>query len=82
MESSDPQCSACNGREPTDHCQCMALEGVRIYEYRRGYDTAIMDLSWQCGDCLNTYGPDVEYCPNKMLDSGVARRHREYGGTK
>ena len=28
-------------------------------------------LHWNCGDCGNMYGPDVEHCPNTNLDAAV-----------
>ena len=26
---------------------------------------------WNCGDCGNMYGPDVNHCPNTRLDAAI-----------
>lgn len=47
--------------------------------YRVGYADAVMDLSWTCGDCGNTYGPDVEHCPNRVLDRAMLNQGNKSG---
>lgn len=37
-------------------------------EYTRGYLDGLKAMSWQCGDCGNTYDNSVDRCPNVMLD--------------
>lgn len=29
---------------------------------------ALKGVVWHCGDCGNIYGPDIECCPNRILD--------------
>jgi len=31
----------------------------------------IDDITWQCGDCGNTYDLAVQYCPNNILDRAL-----------
>lgn len=47
--------------------------------YRTGYAAALRDQeeTWICGDCNNTYGPDVERCPNRILDSLALAKNNE-----
>lgn len=48
--------------------------------YRTGYAAALRyreDTTWICGDCNNTYGPDVERCPNRILDSLALAKNNE-----
>lgn len=37
-------------------------------DYVRGYNQAIRDMAWTCGDCGNTYDSQVDECPNELLD--------------
>lgn len=33
---------------------------------------------WQCGDCGNLYGSDVDFCPNTILDTlSLAKKNQE-----
>lgn len=41
--------------------------------YHHGYLQALLDTAWKCVDCGNTYQPDVEGCPNEMIDDAKAR---------
>ena len=47
--------------------------GSKNYElaFASGYLTAINDLSWTCDDCDNTYGPDIDNCPNVRLHDAI-----------
>lgn len=48
-------------------------------EYRTGYAAAFRyreDTTWVCGDCNNTYGSDVQQCPNRILDSLALTKNR------
>lgn len=33
------------------------------------------DLVWACSDCGNKYGPEVDSCPNRLLDTLGVRGH-------
>lgn len=51
---------------PLDECDyCRIISKAET----RGYSKAIDELSWECDDCGNEYGPDVDYCPNKLRES-------------
>jgi len=43
-----------------------------------GYYQAVVDTSWECGDCCNRYGPDVDNCPNDMMDRAALIRKNAY----
>lgn len=36
--------------------------------YKNGYLDAILEKTWECGDCGNTYESSVQNCPNTQLD--------------
>jgi uncharacterized OB-fold protein len=36
--------------------------------YSDGYLQGILAVSWECGDCGNTYQPSVTSCPNTFID--------------
>lgn len=36
------------------------------------------ELTWQCGDCGNTYEYSVRYCPNNLIDKlSVTKAHHD-----
>ena len=51
----------------------------RDLAYAEGYFQGVLDSSWQCHDCGNTYGPDVDECPNMVTDEAKAKlRHAQW----
>lgn len=48
----------------------MKKQQIDIYDtaYNNGYFDAVMEASWQCGDCDNWYDSSVKMCPNTFLD--------------
>jgi hypothetical protein len=34
-------------------------------------------MSWQCGDCKNTYEISVKNCPNTYLDQAIVNLEKE-----
>lgn len=72
-------------------CICAELReaaGIQIDEddwqkgydlgHSEGYEAAYREMSWNCLDCGNTYGPDVHECPNRGLDEiAVTNRYRK-----
>ena len=40
--------------------------------YKEGYLQALIDTSWTCYDCGNSYTLDIERCPNTLLDQAYA----------
>lgn len=48
----------------------MKQQQMDIYDsgYNNGYFDAVMEMSWQCGDCGNWYDPTVTSCPNTYLN--------------
>lgn len=40
--------------------------------YQDGYLQALIDMSWTCMDCGNTYQADIDECPNSTLDTAHA----------
>lgn len=45
---------------------------MRSLEYAQGYYSGLIEASWTCYDCGNTYEAGVEECPNKDLDQAAA----------
>lgn len=45
--------------------------------YACGYYDAIAEMSWQCGDCKNTYDISVKNCPNTYLDQAIVILEKE-----
>ena len=45
--------------------------------YACGYYDAIAEMSWECGDCKNTYDISVKYCPNTYLDQAILNLEKE-----
>jgi hypothetical protein len=45
---------------------------THLHGFNEGYQKAILDMSWECFDCGNTYEPSVDACPNELLDQANA----------
>lgn len=35
------------------------------------------DVTWECGDCGNRYGPNVFHCPNTLLDQWMLEHNNK-----
>lgn len=47
--------------------------------YAEGYFKGVLDSSWKCHDCGNSYGSDVTECPNRVIDEAKAKlRHAQW----
>ena len=60
-------CPAWDKKRGSKKCQCDLIESMKtstrvslIEAYDSGYEQAILDLSWTCGDCGNVYTPDIK----------------------
>lgn len=42
-------------------------------EYTQGFHDGLIEASWQCLDCGNTYQAGVEHCPNDLIDQAAAQ---------
>lgn len=45
--------------------------------YRNGYLDAVMESSWECADCGNTYDSSVSSCPNQYLDRAHTASYKD-----
>lgn len=45
---------------------------MRSLDYAQGYYSGLIEASWTCYDCGNTYESAIENCPNKDLDQAAA----------
>ena len=45
--------------------------------YKNGYLDAVLENTWDCGDCGNTYEASVQHCPNEQLDKAHVGKHNE-----
>ena len=69
MEYHDKHCPARESKH--NDCICLIIEMARA----EGYEAAMRETSWECGDCGNTYDYTVTECPNRILDEiAVAKR--------
>lgn len=68
----DPLCPQSKAKK--SECICRLLNDAREEGETLGRIATIDELSWSCGDCGNTYGPDVDECPNALLDEMAMHR--------
>ena len=78
MPDHDTRCPKHLTSKKKGDCICSLLSEARDEGHTLGYITAVDEFSWNCGDCGNTYGPDVDECPNALLDEmAMHRRARD-----